>query len=853
MRLRNRSPLFYIGVTASATLALILLIWPGWNELFSSRFMPHGHCYLWIPALVRLHMWSDILIGTSYVAISATLALLVHRARRDIPFSWMFLAFGGFIITCGATHFMAVWTIWHGTYWLSGQVKLVTAVASVLTALALPPLIPRALTMIREAKVSLQRKQELELANDELTALNERISQLDELKSQFFANVSHELRTPLSLILGPLDSLLRSEAIPDADREKLEMVKRNASLLLKHVNDLLDVARIEAGRMEIDRQAIDMASLVRRTISNFDTVADVRGIELQVDTPPSAGCVADADMMERVLLNLLSNAFKFVPDGGTVLCTLRERGESLQLVIEDSGPGIPVAMRDAVFERFRQVDGGSTRQSGGTGLGLAIVKDLVELHEGKVSVDESSLGGARFTVVLPRGKQSEMAGGAAAPEDDDRPPGDSYANSVAAELLPAAPAPRAVGETDGRPSVLIAEDNAEMRRFIADSLAPAYAVSTASNGREALEAAVALIPDLIITDLMMPELDGAQLVAAVREQPALSGTPLVVLSARADDQVVVDLLRGGAQDYLLKPFRVEELRARVSNLLAIKQARDVLQSELQSRTGDIGALGEELRQTFVSLRQTETQLREALDAAEAANRSKDEFLATLSHELRTPLTAIKGWTALLRTGELGPDDTLEAVETIERSTDMQIRLVEDILDVSRLVAGKLTVSREPLDLIPIVRDAVEAVRPAAGAKDIALNVDIRRQSVQVAGDGDRLQQIIWNLLSNGIRFTPPGGMVSIVLDEDERSARIIVSDSGIGIDPEFLPHVFEPFRQADASFTRSHSGLGLGLAIVRNLVELHGGEIRAESAGAGQGATFTVLLPLLAGGSLEEP
>jgi signal transduction histidine kinase len=845
MRLRNRSPLFYIGVTASATLALILLLWPGWNELFSSRFMPHGHCYLWIPALVRLHMWSDILIGTSYVAISATLALLVHRARRDIPFSWMFLAFGGFIITCGATHFMAVWTIWNGTYWLSGQVKLVTAVASVLTALALPPLIPRALSMIREAKVSLQRKKELELANDELTALNERISQMDELKSQFFANVSHELRTPLSLILGPIDVLLRSEAVPSADREKLEMVQRNASLLLKQVNDLLDVARMEAGRMEINRRPVDLAGLMRRTISNFDTVADVRGIELQVDTPASAVGMADPDMIERVVLNLLSNAFKFVPDGGTVRCALRERSESLQLVIEDSGEGIPVSMRKAVFERFRQIDGGSTRQKGGTGLGLAIVKDLVELHEGRVSVDESPLGGARLTVVLPRGAEPEMGGQASPDHADTQAPGGSYAASVAAELLPAESPRREVAEQDGRPLVLVAEDNAEMRHFIADSLEPAYAVTMASNGREALESAVAVPPDLIITDLMMPELDGAQLVAAIREQPDLSGVPVVVLSARADDQVVVELLRGGAQDYLLKPFRVEELRARVSNLLAIKQARDVLQSELQSRTGDIGTLGEELRRSFDSLRQTEARLREALAEAEAANRSKDDFLATLSHELRTPLTAIKGWTALLRMGDLRPDETREAVETIERSTEMQIRLVEDILDVSRLVAGKLTVDREPLDLGRIVREAAGTVRPAANAKDVTLKVEIEEESYRVAGDADRLQQVIWNLLSNAIKFTPPGGMVSIMLDEHDRRARIVVSDTGVGIDPEFLPQVFEPFRQADASFTRSHSGLGLGLAIVRSLVELHGGEIQAESDGAGKGATFTVLLPLL--------
>jgi PAS domain S-box-containing protein len=230
--------------------------------------------------------------------------------------------------------------------------------------------------------------------------------------------------------------------------------------------------------------------------------------------------------------------------------------------------------------------------------------------------------------------------------------------------------------------------------------------------------------------------------------------------------------------------------------------------------------------------------------AEKANRLKDEFLATLSHELRTPLNAVIGWSRMMKSGRLDPESSLHAIEVIERNAWAQKQIIEDILDVSRVITGKLQLHLTPVDLIGVVKAALDAVRPALEAKDISVEESYQEELKVIAGDADRLQQVIWNLLSNASKFTPVGGAVAIRVTQDKKYVGIEIIDTGPGITPEFLPHVFERFRQADGSTTRTHQGLGLGLAIVRHLVELHGGLISAENLGSRSGAVFTVKLPL---------
>lgn len=264
----------------------------------------------------------------------------------------------------------------------------------------------------------------------------------------------------------------------------------------------------------------------------------------------------------------------------------------------------------------------------------------------------------------------------------------------------------------------------------------------------------------------------------------------------------------------------------------------------------IGSVGGQIGQ-FQERKRAEEKLahllvreRSARADAEKANRLKDEFLATLSHELRTPLNAVIGWSRMLKSGKLDMDSTNHAIDVIERNAWAQKQIIEDILDVSRVITGKLQLHLGPVDLVSVVNAALDAVRPAFEAKEIKIETHYQKRLKIIAGDADRLQQVVWNLLSNASKFTPPGGAVGISITQDSKYVQIQIGDTGPGIAPDFLPHVFERFRQADGSTTRTHGGLGLGLAIVRHLVELHGGLIGVENDTVRPGAVFTVKLPL---------
>jgi signal transduction histidine kinase/ActR/RegA family two-component response regulator len=284
----------------------------------------------------------------------------------------------------------------------------------------------------------------------------------------------------------------------------------------------------------------------------------------------------------------------------------------------------------------------------------------------------------------------------------------------------------------------------------------------------------------------------------------------------------VRALEGGADACLTEPIEPPVLIATVRALLRTRQAEDAMREALAREQA-------------------------ARAAADDANRAKDEFLATLSHELRSPLSAILTWATLLRTGELEPARASQAVEAIERNTRLQVKLINDLLDVSRIISGKMKLELAPLDVGAVLDATLESVRPAAAAKGLHLEAIKLPIAQPVLGDAARLQQVLWNLLSNAVKFTPEGGVVAVRMETTGTHLAVEVSDTGRGIDPAFLPHMFERFRQADSSTTRREGGLGLGLAIVRHLVELHGGTVEASSAGEGLGATFRVQLPLPGG------
>ena len=1224
-------------------------------------------------------------------------------------------------------------------------------------------------TAIANARAYEQERKRADIAAAQSAALAE----LDRAKTAFFSNVSHEFRTPLTLLLGPIEEMLTNpeEVLSVHQREQLETLHRNSLRLLKLVNTLLDFSRIEADRAQAVYEPTALSIFTAELASVFRSTIEKAGLRLIVDCPPLPELVyVDQDMWEKIVLNLLSNAFKFTFEG-EIRISLHWTGESVTLEVRDTGTGIPSEELPHLFKRFHRIRGACARTHEGTGIGLALVQELVGLHGGTVEVTSVLNQGTTFIVKIPTGS-------AHLPSQRIRAPSSEVSTALGSEpyieealsWLPEEELNVKSWEDNLQPSnsprLLLVDDNADMRNYVKRLLESRYEVEAVADGLAALAAVRDRLPDLVLSDVMMPGLDGVDLLRSLRANPDTREIPIILLSARAGEESRIEGLEAGADDYLIKPFSANELLARVSanlnqarmrqeatrreqtaraeaeaaqhkvsqileritdgfasfdnqwyytyvnqeaarlvqrkpeeligknvweefpeavgsrfyqeyqralaeqvsiefeefypplniwfqiriypscegisvyyrDVTKRKQVEESLQQsearyrqivetsyegiwmiDAQGRTnfvnqrmtqmlgytveemlgrsvfdfmdeaayleaqqrfeqrkrglhelhefrwrrkdgsdlwtlvssnaildeqgeflGEIGmvsdisdtyrqaalrkqveeqlwetnqtfnsffqacplgitvfsledgrvklwnpaaekifgwsaqeALGrllpsvpegkkdeflvnlntikqgeelrgvelrrqkkdgspidiavwattmgdakgevncmsiladisdrkrleEELRSALMKLtfhvenspmgvvewdqefrvirwskqaeklfgwqasevlgkqpndwqfvyredfeatqgiverlrkgteqqsisanrnytkdgkvvycewynsalcdesgkmmsvlslvldvterkqveaerdreatqRQRLLQLeQEARAQAEAANRIKDEFLAILSHELRSPLNPILGWTNLLRTRRCDEKTTVRALEIIERNAKLQTQLIEDLLDVSRILRGKLNLNTSPVHLKSTIEAAIETVHLAAQAKSIKITTIFEPNVGQVSGDSNRLQQVVWNLLSNAVKFTPSGGHVEVRLSvvkglqvdklnieywqDNSQPAnlqpsssyvQIKVKDTGKGINPDFLPYVFDYFRQADSTTTRVFGGLGLGLAIVRNLVELHGGTVEAESPGEGLGATFTVRLPLM--------
>ncbi|MBZ0285232.1 MAG: response regulator [Anaerolineae bacterium] len=672
---------------------------------------------------------------------------------------------------------------------------------------------------------------ELKSSEQEVIHLYDRLYQLDRLKTQLFANVSHELRTPLTLILGLTEKLGANPVLTKMQQHDLGGIERNARVLLKHVNDLLDVTKLEAGKLAADYAQVDLARLVRQTAAHFDSLAEERGIAFQVETPETVVAEIDPDKTQRIFMNLLSNAFKFTPNGGQVRCTLSLQGSEgsvpdtdyAVITVSDSGVGIPPELRESVFERFFQAETSSTRRFNGTGLGLAIVKDFVELHGGSIQADEADEGGARLTVKLPvmapsgvavRDKQSEVT---LLPLEQIRPLVDEL--RLSREAVRAEPLIPSVA--DDQPVILVVEDHPEMRRYIEDLLSVEYRIHTAVNGRDGFEKALRLQPDLILSDMMMPEMSGGQMVQAIRRHSALDVVPVIMLTAKADDEVRIRLLREGAQDYLVKPFSAEELQARVNNLVALKRSREQLEA----------AAHREIRRQQVEL----AKEREFLAL-------KERFLSMISHEFRTPLTIMLSASQLLT--QYGPrlsaEKQLKYAQQIETEIHFMNELLNDTLTLSKARAGKLSFVPAPVNVETFCRALFEQLQMVDQHQHrFVFQCDGQLEAVMV--DEKLLRHILVNLISNAIKYTPMGKTVQLVIWRVDNEGIFQVKDEGIGIPIADQQRLFEPFHRA--TNTGQIQGTGLGLAIVKTHVETHGGTISCMSQ-EDVGTTFEVRLPL---------
>ncbi|MDB4970462.1 MAG: two-component hybrid sensor and regulator [Myxococcales bacterium] len=377
--------------------------------------------------------------------------------------------------------------------------------------------------------------------------------------------------------------------------------------------------------------------------------------------------------------------------------------------------------------------------------------------------------------------------------------------------------------------ILVVDDIAANRLAVAAVLEPlGQQIVEARSGEEALKATLQHDFAVVLMDVQMPDMDGFTTVQLLRQRERTRYTPVIFVTAFGDISVSARGFELGAFDFITKPFNADILRGRISALVTMWQRGQMLEVQAEA-----------LRAQAVAAEREHV----ARESAEAASRMKDEFLAIVSHELRTPLNAILGWAELLAAGTLPADRVQHGLETIARNSRMQARLVEDLLDVSRIVAGKLKIAHAPADMASIARRAAETVAPSANAKNVTLEVVIEGGNHDVIGDAARLQQVAWNLLSNAVKFSSNGAQVTMTLSRERDDQLLRVVDRGVGIEPSFLPFVFDRFRQAEHAGTRQHGGLGLGLAIAQRIVEMHGGTIAAYSEGTGHGASFTVRLP----------
>ncbi|MDB4977614.1 MAG: Sensor protein [Myxococcaceae bacterium] len=1067
----------------------------------------------------------------------------------------------------------------------------------------------------------------------EARARAQALAAIDLAKTRFFSNVSHEFRTPLTLLLGPAeDALAAPEDLTSEQHERWSIVHRNALRLSKLVNTLLDFARIEAGRIQARYQPTDLAGLTAELVSMFRSAFERAGLRLALEvTTGGELAYVDREMWEKIVLNLLSNALKFTFEGEARV-TLNLAGEYFELAVQDTGIGIPHEQLPFVFDRFHRVLGAPGRTHEGSGIGLALVAELSQLLGGDARVESTEGKGTCFSVRVRRGHAhlpKDRIVASLAPSRATRAAEPYLVEALRSAAQPteqaralvaaAAPEPATSPLPEARARIILADDNADMREYLGRLLQERWDVEAVNDGAAALAALRRQPADLVLTDVMMPVLDGFGLLREVRADPQLRLTPVLLLSARAGEEATEDALHAGADDYIVKPFSARDLLVRIASKLAVarvarearaiedaqrtnlyrhfmqapfpiavfKGARHVVElanpltlrawgkgpeiiglplaegmpelhdqpflgwldrvfatgvahegkdepaylpsgpngeleqiycnfvyAPLRDASGSVeGVLlsafivteqvlaRQELERALQRAESSEAQFRElvetfpqlawevrpdgsvsfcnrrwydytglrpedversgwlgVLEASEAANvlacwrqalttgrmfelefrlrgadgsyrwfltraiplrdaggtivrwvgtntdvddvrrerertkalatqlslatqrlhaaqrtakigifewnfvhhgmrwspevywlmglapearaptpkawleavfaedrtlgwsalcdaiaqrkqllelelrlrqpsgdarwvrvsaelkydalgaplemlgaaidiqmlkeasdvrqraleeaertgRAKDEFLATMSHELRTPLHAILGWAKLLQNKAHDEQKLRHGLAVIERNADAQARLISDLLDVSRIVSGKLRLTMQLLDVSVIVRAALDVVRPAADAKGVQLATELDSSAGSIVGDPDRLQQIVWNLLTNAIKFTPSGGRVTVAAMREASRVAIDVHDTGTGIAPEYLRLIFDRFQQVDSSTTRKHGGLGLGLAIVRHLAEAHGGSVSAHSDGPGTGSRFRVTLPLRA-------
>jgi len=412
----------------------------------------------------------------------------------------------------------------------------------------------------------------------ELEQKNLQIMEMDQMKTRFFNNISHEFRTPLTLILGPLEDILVKEEMSERNRVSMERMQRNATRLLALVNQLLDLSKLDAGSMKLDLVESDILRFLRLLGSSFNHLAERKNISYKLNIPDKKFKIHfDQDKIEKIAFNLLSNAFKFTPEKGAVNCDVKmiqdNNYDALELSVKDTGPGIPPEMTKKIFDRFYQVESGQGTQAGGTGIGLSLTRELIQLQHGKIKVQSTPESGSQFLITIPLGYKHLRKGEYVLKKELELSDAFVTSHAILSGLCPQDKSKTANDEKEnGQGIILVVEDSEDVRSHLSEGLGEQFIIKEAENGKMGLEEAVESIPDLIITDLMMPEMDGVEMCKKLKTDERTSHIPVIMLTAKTNVESRIEGLETGADDYLTKPFNMQELIARIQNLVAQRKA-----------------------------------------------------------------------------------------------------------------------------------------------------------------------------------------------------------------------------------------------------------------------------------------
>jgi signal transduction histidine kinase len=703
----------------------------------------------------------------------------------------------------------------------------------------------------------------------------EALAEIDRAKTAFFSNVSHEFRTPLTLMLGPLEDELaeQTDPLPPARRTRLETAHRNSLRLMKLVNTLLDFSRIEAGRLQAQYEPIDLAAFTAELASVFRSAIERGGLTLTVDCPPLPELLyVDLDMWEKIVLNLLSNAFKHTFEGG-IRVSLSWCADHAELAVEDSGVGIPEAELPHVFDRFHRVKGAKSRTHEGTGIGLALVQELVHGHGGVVRVKSREGEGSTFTVTVKAGRahvpperlgartsQTSSATRAAAFVEEalhwiSEPPTASTPRDSQIETT-ASPTPPGNTEAFSSPRsrILWADDNADMRGYVGRLLAEHYDVTAVGDGIAALAAARAAPPDLVLSDIMMPGMDGFELLRELRADERTRTVPVVLLSARAGEESAVEGLQAGADDYLVKPFSARELLARVGTHLELARLRREWAVELERRVGERTAellhTCQDLEIEVAERKKAEQKLAETQRAAMEQERLRalGQMASGVAHDINNAISPIALYTETLLESEPGLSArTRGYLETTQRAIEDVAATIARMREFYRKQEPGSTLV--PVRLNSLVEQVVELTRarwsdmPQRGGHVINVATELAPDLPAVMGIESDIREALTNLIFNAVDAMPGGGTLLLrtrlaerapgsASDAEPRHVSIEVTDNGAGMNEEVRRRCLEPFFT-----TKSDRGTGLGLAMVYGIIERHGARLDIDST-VGKGTTM---------------